>query len=356
MVLQGGGKGARHSLTAPHVVLGRLDPFESPAFGNLLFPEPTVSRVHATLDWDESANRYLLTHRSATNPTLVNKAKVSKPRHIAPGDKIQMGNLILEIRVGIGQHAEIELETVDFTALTKQAANQVYRPETVMPEPPAVPAASPQPPREAPAPIPAPIPPPARRQLPSPVFNEPYAPVDVAASAVRVCASGPFFDGPEADEQVSVVQEAPRRIQLSSLPRREEPSVEEASTDSGATHILPIGLFPAISKLPPETELNAPEPVPSHAEEGRQATPVETDPESQPDFRQTDEELQPLSGESSSTELMPTEAEFEKAAPTQDAAEEKPKARPFRRKTPKVGRNQKCPCGSDKKFKKCCGK
>ena len=28
----------------------------------------------------------------------------------------------------------------------------------------------------------------------------------------------------------------------------------------------------------------------------------------------------------------------------------------FRREAPKVGRNEPCPCGSGKKFKKCCGK
>lgn len=28
---------------------------------------------------------------------------------------------------------------------------------------------------------------------------------------------------------------------------------------------------------------------------------------------------------------------------------------PIRRETPKVGRNEPCPCGSGKKFKKCCG-
>ena len=28
---------------------------------------------------------------------------------------------------------------------------------------------------------------------------------------------------------------------------------------------------------------------------------------------------------------------------------------PIRRDTPKVGRNDPCPCGSGKKFKKCCG-
>lgn len=29
---------------------------------------------------------------------------------------------------------------------------------------------------------------------------------------------------------------------------------------------------------------------------------------------------------------------------------------PIVRETPKVGRNDECPCGSKQKFKKCCGK
>jgi len=28
----------------------------------------------------------------------------------------------------------------------------------------------------------------------------------------------------------------------------------------------------------------------------------------------------------------------------------------YRRETPKVGRNDPCPCGSGKKYKQCCGK
>jgi len=31
------------------------------------------------------------------------------------------------------------------------------------------------------------------------------------------------------------------------------------------------------------------------------------------------------------------------------------KPEPFRRETPKTGRNEPCPCGSGKKYKKCCG-
>ena len=32
------------------------------------------------------------------------------------------------------------------------------------------------------------------------------------------------------------------------------------------------------------------------------------------------------------------------------------KVETFRRETPKIGRNAPCPCGSGKKFKRCCGK
>ena len=34
---------------------------------------------------------------------------------------------------------------------------------------------------------------------------------------------------------------------------------------------------------------------------------------------------------------------------------EAPRPQTVRRETPKIGRNAPCPCGSGKKFKKCCG-
>jgi preprotein translocase subunit SecA len=40
-------------------------------------------------------------------------------------------------------------------------------------------------------------------------------------------------------------------------------------------------------------------------------------------------------------------------APRQGAPDQKPE--PIHREGPKVGRNDPCPCGSGKKFKKCCG-
>ncbi len=55
-----------------------------------------------------------------------------------------------------------------------------------------------------------------------------------------------------------------------------------------------------------------------------------------------------------------TNVGFQSAAADQDAAMrqqgEGAKPQPIRRETPKVGRNQPCPCGSGKKYKHCCGK
>ena len=45
--------------------------------------------------------------------------------------------------------------------------------------------------------------------------------------------------------------------------------------------------------------------------------------------------------------------EVPRAIPTQDTSLEHDT---YKRKMPKVGRNDPCPCGSGKKYKKCCGK
>ena len=38
------------------------------------------------------------------------------------------------------------------------------------------------------------------------------------------------------------------------------------------------------------------------------------------------------------------------------SSEEMPPVEQYKRQEPKVGRNDPCPCGSGKKYKKCCGK
>jgi preprotein translocase subunit SecA len=52
-------------------------------------------------------------------------------------------------------------------------------------------------------------------------------------------------------------------------------------------------------------------------------------------------------------ELQHEETEQLQYSGGEDAAAEAPQ--PYKRKDRKVGRNEPCPCGSGRKFKKCCG-
>ena len=83
-------------LDGKELQLGRAAQGQRPSPGQLLFKEPTVSRVHATLTWKPLKGGFQLVHKSGTNPTLVN-GKPTKKILLAPGDRVQMGLLILEL-------------------------------------------------------------------------------------------------------------------------------------------------------------------------------------------------------------------------------------------------------------------
>ena len=53
-----------------NTLLIRLDPGDEPIPGVIAFPDATVSRVHAHLEWDARRARYVLEHRSRTNATV----------------------------------------------------------------------------------------------------------------------------------------------------------------------------------------------------------------------------------------------------------------------------------------------
>lgn len=98
VVVEGGGRGGRHVLDRPHMTLGRLDPGDEPTPGTVAFPDPTVSRVHAVLDWDPKKHRYVLEHRSRTNATVINGTQVVGPQVLEAGDKIKLGSLIAQLQ------------------------------------------------------------------------------------------------------------------------------------------------------------------------------------------------------------------------------------------------------------------
>jgi hypothetical protein len=56
--------------------------------------------------------------------------------------------------------------------------------------------------------------------------------------------------------------------------------------------------------------------------------------------------------------LDSTAGEFQEAVESGSLVQHAPrtKSKPFVHGAPKVGRNERCPCGSGKKFKQCCGK
>jgi preprotein translocase subunit SecA len=58
--------------------------------------------------------------------------------------------------------------------------------------------------------------------------------------------------------------------------------------------------------------------------------------------------------ETSSTAATESIVNQQQQAIEQTQSDKKPE--PFRKKTPDIGRNQPCPCGSGKKYKNCCGK
>lgn len=76
--------------------LGRLPRDYEPRKDEILFREPTLSRVHATLTWLARRGGYQLQHKSDVNPTLVN-GRPTKKILLTPGDQIQLGHLLLEL-------------------------------------------------------------------------------------------------------------------------------------------------------------------------------------------------------------------------------------------------------------------
>jgi len=99
VILEGGGKDQHFHLNRTRITLGRLDPNETPGVGTLAVPDPTVSRVHAVLEWDPKRNRYLLVHRSRTNHTVLNGKVMEEPTYVHVGDRIKMGSLVAELRL-----------------------------------------------------------------------------------------------------------------------------------------------------------------------------------------------------------------------------------------------------------------
>ena len=96
-----------YALTQEQIDIGRLPRDYEPKENELLFHEPTLSRVHATLTWKPRQGGYSLVHKSDVNPTFVN-GKNTRKVLLEPGDRIQMGLLILAIEETRGKVFPLE--------------------------------------------------------------------------------------------------------------------------------------------------------------------------------------------------------------------------------------------------------
>lgn len=90
-------RGKTYLLVGKHIDIGRLPRDYEPMEHEILFREPTLSRVHATLTWKSVKMCYVLEHKSDVNSTLVNGKNIKKMALISAGDRIQLGYLILEL-------------------------------------------------------------------------------------------------------------------------------------------------------------------------------------------------------------------------------------------------------------------
>lgn len=71
----------------------------------IYFAEPTVSRHHATLMWDDARRTYTIYHKSRTNPTLVNgKRIVNCP--LGHDDVVQIGLLVFRLESSAPREVE----------------------------------------------------------------------------------------------------------------------------------------------------------------------------------------------------------------------------------------------------------
>jgi len=98
-VLDGADRGLKLPLKARSIMLGRrvasgYSPLESlEASECILFTEPSVSRVHAMLEWDDREKSYTIQQKSTTNPTRVNSEAIYR-KILKESDLITLGHLV----------------------------------------------------------------------------------------------------------------------------------------------------------------------------------------------------------------------------------------------------------------------
>ena len=94
-ILEGSHQREFHPLTRSVVSIGRATPETPYSSSYITIPEATLSRLHAVFTWEPGARAYMLHHRSQTNPTVLNGARVTGAHLLKPGDILALGRLVM---------------------------------------------------------------------------------------------------------------------------------------------------------------------------------------------------------------------------------------------------------------------
>ncbi len=92
--------------------LGMHEPLDTPVVvgrgeeANFRLHDDSASRTHIWLGWDESAGEYLVRDLESTNGTLVNGLLIQEPASLKHGDRIELGETLLEFRMADDREIE----------------------------------------------------------------------------------------------------------------------------------------------------------------------------------------------------------------------------------------------------------
>jgi pSer/pThr/pTyr-binding forkhead associated (FHA) protein len=121
VVVEGRDAGQQFTVDSERVRIGRGVPTTGRTEA-ILLSEPSVSSFQALIH--VTGDGAVIEHREgATNPTLVNGREIHAGQRLAPGDRIQMGHAVLEVRSRQGAALGDLTE-----AFTEQRPNPVYQP------------------------------------------------------------------------------------------------------------------------------------------------------------------------------------------------------------------------------------
>ena len=98
-VIKGKSRGQTFRLLSDVITVGRRLTAKERKINWLLLDEPSLSRIHAVLQWNDEIQSFELFHKSSARPTLVNNKKVDKVA-LSSQDKIQMGDIVFRFWKG----------------------------------------------------------------------------------------------------------------------------------------------------------------------------------------------------------------------------------------------------------------